>query len=145
MASVRRAAGTVKEGAELAAALVLSQPRVTGTGSSQKFDNPWPEWQVCLRTALLPVRLRYMPCLGARWQERSSTDVIGWAWKRRGLAPATGSLLKHPKPTPADFQRAFPVSPPNYAAMATPPGEAPKRLCWSAVYAGWPACNAGQC
>ncbi|KAL3152059.1 hypothetical protein ABBQ32_001170 [Trebouxia sp. C0010 RCD-2024] len=101
MASVRRAVGTVKEGAELAGALALSQPRITGTGSSQKFDNPWPEWQ-----------------------EKGLTEVFGWAWKRRGLAPATGCLLEHPKPTPADFARAFPVSPPNYAAKANPPGEA---------------------
>ena len=46
MSSVRKAAGTVKEGAEVAAALVLSQPRITGTSSSEKFDNPWPEWEV---------------------------------------------------------------------------------------------------
>lgn len=53
MASVRRAVGTVKEGAELAGALALSQPRITGTGSSQKFDNPWPEWQVGIRSAFV--------------------------------------------------------------------------------------------
>lgn len=53
MSSVRRAAGTMKEGAELAAALLLSQPRITGTGSSQKFDNPWPDWEVHCREPLL--------------------------------------------------------------------------------------------
>ena len=46
MSSVRKVAGTVKEGAEVATALLLSQPRITGTGSSRKFDNPWPEWEV---------------------------------------------------------------------------------------------------
>lgn len=52
MSSVRKAAGSVKEGAELAA-LVLSQPRTTGTGSSQKYDNPWPEWEVRKQASLL--------------------------------------------------------------------------------------------
>lgn len=53
MSSVRKAVGSVKEGAELAAALVLSQPRTTGTGSSQKYDNPWPEWEVRNQASLL--------------------------------------------------------------------------------------------
>lgn len=52
MSSVRKAAGTVKEGAEVATALLLSQPRITGTGSSQKFDNPWPEWKVFVKHLL---------------------------------------------------------------------------------------------
>ncbi len=46
MAPVKRAAGTLKESIEFAAALALSQPRITGTGSDLKYDNPWPEWQV---------------------------------------------------------------------------------------------------
>ena len=48
MAPVKRAAGTLIETAEMVAAGALSQPRVTGTGSSRRFSNPWPEWQVCL-------------------------------------------------------------------------------------------------
>lgn len=48
MTSVRKAAGAAKEGAEVATALLLSQPRITGTSSSRKFDNPWPEWEVCV-------------------------------------------------------------------------------------------------
>ena len=31
------------------ALLALSQPRITGTGSSRVFSNPWPEWQVRVR------------------------------------------------------------------------------------------------
>ena len=134
MTSLRKAAGTVKEGAEFAAAVALSQPRVTGSGSRQQYDNPWPEWQVRLETAvhLFPSSrrcLRYVrksnkpfqrSCLTS--QERSLSDVLSWSWKRRGLAPATGHLLDHPKPSPADFQRLFPVSLPNYCAMANPPG-----------------------
>lgn len=47
MAPVKRAAGTLKETAEMVGA--LSQPRVTGSGASRRFGNPWPEWQVLIR------------------------------------------------------------------------------------------------
>ncbi len=47
MTSVDPASGNPKRHGETATALDLSQPRVTGTGSSRTFANPWPEWQVC--------------------------------------------------------------------------------------------------
>ncbi len=46
MAPVKRAASTLKETAGMLAEGTLSQPRVTGSGSSRRFSNPWPEWQV---------------------------------------------------------------------------------------------------
>jgi len=46
MAPVQRAASTLKETAEMVAVGALSQPRVTGSGTSRRFSNPWPEWQV---------------------------------------------------------------------------------------------------
>ena len=48
MTSVDPASGSPKRHGEAVTALDLSQPRVTGTGSSRTFANPWPEWQVCL-------------------------------------------------------------------------------------------------
>ena len=49
MAPVKRAANTLKDTAEMVAVGALSQPRVTGSGSSRRFGNPWPEWQVLIR------------------------------------------------------------------------------------------------
>lgn len=46
MTFVDPASGSPKRQEEAATALKLSQPRVTGTGSSRTFANPWPEWQV---------------------------------------------------------------------------------------------------
>ena len=46
---------SLKDGTDHSAADAFAQPLITGTGSSQKFQNPWPEWQVpvCPRVALL--------------------------------------------------------------------------------------------
>ena len=85
MASVKKAASAIKEGAELAAAVALSQPRITGTGSSQKFDNPWPEWQVFCRSKQR---------LQAFCKQESGTDlaaIAGTGFVRRlevGMGPA---------------------------------------------------------
>ncbi len=49
MAPVKRAANTLKDTAEMVAVGALSQPRVTGSGSSRRFGNPWPEWQVLIK------------------------------------------------------------------------------------------------
>ena len=49
MAPVKRAASTLKDTAEMVAVGALSQPRVTGSGASRRFGNPWPEWQVLMR------------------------------------------------------------------------------------------------
>ena len=46
MAPVKRAAGSLKETAEMVVVSALSQPRVIGSGTSRRFSNPWPEWQV---------------------------------------------------------------------------------------------------
>lgn len=100
MAPVKRAAGSLKETAEMVAVGALSQPRVIGSGTSRRFSNPWPEWQ-----------------------EKGLPDLLKWAWARRG-SPATGGLIDHPRPSPADFANAFPVAPANYTAMASPPGNA---------------------
>ncbi len=47
MTPVDPASGSPKQQEEAAIAISLSQPRVTGTGSSRTFADPWPEWQVC--------------------------------------------------------------------------------------------------
>ena len=54
-------------------------------------------------------------------QEKGLPDLLKWAWARRGN-PSTGGLINHPRPSPADFARAFPIAPANYTAMASPPG-----------------------
>ncbi len=54
-------------------------------------------------------------------QEKGLPDLLKWAWARRG-SPSTGGLINHPRPSLADFARAFPIAPANYTAMASPPG-----------------------
>jgi len=53
-------------------------------------------------------------------QEPTFSDFAKFAWARRNHNSATGHLLDNPKPSPADHARAFPVVPPNYAALASP-------------------------
>ena len=122
MAPVKRAAGTLKETAEMIAAGALSQPRVTGSGSSLRFGNPWPEWQVLIRVRCTSWRVALeKTVLALPRQEKGLPDVLKFAWARRGN-PSTGGLINHPRPSPADFARAFPIAPANYTAMASPPG-----------------------
>ncbi|KAL3133187.1 hypothetical protein ABBQ38_007077 [Trebouxia sp. C0009 RCD-2024] len=83
------------------APLPLSQPGVSGTGSSRVFSNPWPEWQ-----------------------EPTFSQFAKFFWARRSHNTATGHLLDHPNPTPADLARAFPLALPNYTALATPAKDA---------------------
>ncbi len=59
MAPVKRAAGSLKEAAEMVAVGALSQPRVTGSGTSRRFSNPWPEWQVLTKVRCTSWRLLF--------------------------------------------------------------------------------------
>lgn len=53
-------------------------------------------------------------------QDPTFSDFAKFAWARRNHNSATGHLLDIPNPSPADHARAFPVVPPNYAALASP-------------------------
>ena len=58
-----------------------------------------------------------------RLQDPTLANLLKFVWARRSHNTATGKLLDHPNPTPADLARAFPLAPPNYTALANPAGE----------------------
>ena len=55
-------------------------------------------------------------------QDKSLWEVFQY-FRKRPSAPADGTLVDVAKPSAADFERAFPLVPPNYAALSNPPGE----------------------
>ena len=59
MAAVKRAAGSLTETAEMVSVGALSQPRVTGSGTSRRFSNPWPEWQVLTKVKCISWRFAF--------------------------------------------------------------------------------------
>ena len=56
-------------------------------------------------------------------QDPTFANLLKFVWARRSHNTATGKLLDHPNPSPADLARAFPLAPPNYTALAKPAGE----------------------
>ena len=131
MAVVGMAGDSVSREGETRASSALSQPRLTGTGASRVFSNPWPEWQVCaLVEAVITVRTTVRtPAIAdpqascRRLQDPPFATLLKFIWARRSHNTATGKLLDHLNPTPADLARAFPLAPPNYTALANPVGE----------------------
>lgn len=56
-------------------------------------------------------------------QDKSLWEVFQY-FRKRPSAPADGTLIDVAKPSAADFECAFPLVPPNYAALSNPPGNA---------------------
>ena len=69
----------------------------------------------------MPVTFRRatLPAFG---QEKGLWDVLKY-FRNRPSAPPSGTLIDIAKPSAADFERAFPLVPPNYAALSDPPSE----------------------
>ena len=64
---------------------------------------------------------RHAPSLAVD-QDKGLWDVLNY-FRNRPSAPLGGTLIDVAKPSAADFQRAFPLVPPNYAALSDPPSE----------------------
>eukprot|EP00884_Botryococcus_braunii_P022212 jgi/Botrbrau1/8675/Bobra.0087s0028.1 len=58
------------------------------------------------------------------WKEASLWDVLQWQWQRVLMRVPSASLVGNRSPSPADFERAFPVHAPLYRSLAAPPGDA---------------------
>ncbi|GFR51184.1 hypothetical protein Agub_g13461 [Astrephomene gubernaculifera] len=56
------------------------------------------------------------------FEGRSFSEVMRWHRERRQAGgPAPGHLMGIPKPTEADYRRAFPLHPVDWSALASPP------------------------